>query len=567
MTPIQRTLLDNTTRYHLERLRTQTTDKFTVDKVPEWICKHTTINGEEFSFKDHEYQEKILSDTSRDIVIRKCSQVGMTEATLRQALALCSIQPHFTLIYTLPTASFAANLMTTRVDPIITDSEFLSELINKATDNSSVKQLGDSFLYLRGSASGNAPISIPADMITADEIDFSDLNIVEQYQSRLTHSPHKRKTKLSTPTQPNFGIDAEFQESRRHFNMVKCNHCTHYFIPDYYKHVKIPGFTGDLEDITRRSITTLRWNEAAVICPSCGKEPSLQVEHREWVCENPDENYIASGYQVSPFDAPNIITPAYLVEASTKYKRRSQFVNFNLGLPIQDSESTLLEEELRAAIVTREDLSGVSFVMGVDMGITCHIVIGAVLPDGRHLIVKCEQVHHTKIVERRRELAQTYWPRVTVVDAFPYTETVYRMQQQDSNLFAAVYVNKNSIETHSVADKEEDKDKAAEELRQVNINRNKAFDALMDAVRQGNILKMSDDQDDEWVTQLQDMKRIEKFSQHNELEYVWSKSKEGNDHYHQATLYSVTAGKMLGISHSRIFIPSVISSFRIKPKQ
>ncbi len=558
-------MLDSTTRNHLERLRSQTTDKFTVDQAPAWICKHTTINGEPYSFKDHEYQEKILSDTSQDIVVPKCSQVGLTEGSIRGALAGCAIQPYYTVIYTLPTASFAANVMTTRVDPVINNSEYLSDLIDKSTDNSGVKQLGDSFLYMKGSASGNAPISIPADELIHDELDFSDLGIIEQYQSRLTHSKHRRKKKFSTPTQPGFGIDAEFKESRRHFNMVKCGHCNHYFIPDFYKHVHVPDFKGSLEEVTKRMLSTLRWREAKVLCPHCGKEPSLQIEHREWVCENPTENFVAAGYQVTPFDAPNIITPAYLIEASTKYARRSQFDNYNLGLPRADSMSTLMEDELRAAIVSRAPLSGVSYVMGLDMGITCHAVIAAVLYDGTLLLVHCEQIHHSKVVERRQELAKKYWPRVTVVDALPYSETVYRMQGQDMNLFAAVYVNKNSIETHSVANKEEDKEKADLDLRQVNINRNKAFDALMDNLRQGNIKKMEDEHsDDLWVAQLQDMKRIQKFTQAQELEYVWSKSKDGNDHYHHATLYAATAAKMLGVSHHRIVLPSLVSTFKMK---
>src|SRR5690625_3083414 len=100
-------MLDTTTRNHLERLKSQTTNKFSVSQAPEWICNNTTINGMPFSFKDHEYQERILSDTSQDIVIKKCSQVGLTEASIRQALALRAIQPHYTLIYTLPTATFA----------------------------------------------------------------------------------------------------------------------------------------------------------------------------------------------------------------------------------------------------------------------------------------------------------------------------------------------------------------------------------------------------------------------------------------------------------------------------
>jgi len=557
-------MLDETTANHLERVRAQTVERFTPDRVPAWITRHTMIAGRPYSFRDHEYQEKILSDTSREIVIRKCSQVGLTEATLRQSVAICAIMPYVSVIYTLPTASLASTLMTTRVDPIINESAYLSELINKNTDNASIKQLGYSYLYMKGAASGNAPISVPSDVLIHDELDFSDLGIIEQYHSRLTHSQYKWKRKFSTPTQPNYGIDAEFQESRRHFNFVKCEHCNHYFVPDYYEHVRIPGYTGELRDITKRTLPGLRWRDAAVICPSCGKSPSLQIEHRHWVCENESDNYIAAGYQVSPFDAPNIVTLADLIHASTTYNRRSQFINYNLGLPVEDSEATLLEQELRAAIVPPAVVGSASYVMGIDMGATCHVVVAAMTPDGTLLIVHCEQVHYTKITERRAELARRYWPRMTVVDAFPYTETVYRMQAQDPNLFASIYVSRKSVETHRVTDNEEERDRAIPELRQVHVNRNRAFDWLMDALRAGNVKKVTDEQDGEWVTQMRDMKRLEVFVGMGETEYVWKKSKAGNDHYHNATLYAAIASRMVGISHNRIIVPRLLGSFKIK---
>lgn len=558
--------IDSTVANHLERIKSQTVERFSIEKIPEWICKNTFIEGERYSFKDHEYQERILRDTSQEVITRKCSQVGMTETSIRLALALCGVTPYYTCIYTLPTASFASNVMSTRVDPIITASAYLSEMVSKQTNNSEIKQLGDSFLYMKGSASGNAPISIPADHLIHDEIDFSDLEIIEQYQSRLTHSIYKRKHKLSTPTHPGYGIDEEFSNSRRHYNMVKCEHCNEVFIPSYYDHVKIPGFDGDLREITKRTLATIRWKEAEVFCPRCGRVPSLQAEHRLWVCENSEENFVAAGYQVSPFDAPNIISAAYLVEASTKYERRAQFVNFNLGLPMQDSETTLTAADLDNAIVQQGEVSGVSFVMGLDMGLLCHCVIAAVMPDGRLVIAHAEQIPLGQVMDRRKALASQYWPRMTVVDAYPYTETVMRMQQEDSNLFAAVYAEWRSIELHRVVDKEEQKDKGALELRQVNINRNKALDALMMDIRIQNVVKMRDESDALWKEQLQDMTRTQKFTASHELEYVWSKSKKGNDHFHHATLYASTAAKMLGVSHSRIVLPAFVSRFKMKKR-
>lgn len=558
---------------HLERLVYATVEKFTVDRIPAWIEKHTKINGKNYSFKDHEYQATILADTSREVVTRKCSQIGMSEASSRFALALTAVNPYYTVIYTLPSATVAANFMKTRIDPIVLGSEFLNGVRDRDLDNSEIKRFGDSYLYLKGCASTNAPISVPADHLIHDEVDFSSAEVISQYQSRLTHSPYKRKTLLSTPTFPNFGIDAEFRRSRRHFNLCRCNHCSHWFMPDYYENVQIRGFTGDLREINKRNIHKINWREAVLLCPSCGKVPDLGIENREYVCENPNDNYVAAGYQISPFDAPNIhlrnaenplSVAAFLVETSTKYEKLTDFVNFNLGLPAEDSDSTVTIDDVRRMIHSSEEPKGGdgTYVFGLDMGLNCHITVGKVLPDGHLDIVLAMPIRYTQIKEERRTLAQRFWPRLSVADNLPYTETINAMQKEDPNLYGAWNVPFRSMELFKVTDREEDSDKTAEELRQVHVNKNKALDALLADIRAGHVTKRSCPQDEEWVKQLTDMKRGKEFTKDQQIEYVWKKSPDGNDHYHHSLLYCYIAARMVRLTASGVAIRPRIRKFR-----
>ena len=320
---------------HMETLRTSSLKRYSAEMVPKWVCENTTIGGVPYSFVDHEYQERILGDVSTEINIRKCSQVGLSEAWARAALALVKIMRKYTVAYTLPTAHFAGSFAKTRVDPVIDGSKALREAVHKTMNNNEVKQFGESFLWLRGAASSNAPISIPCDHLIHDEVDFSDPEVLAQYLSRLNHSPYKRITKISTPTLPDFGIDKEFKASRRHFMFTKCTHCGEQYLPDYYKHVKIPGYNHDLKEITKATIHRLRWEEAALLCPKCGKVADLSPANREWVWENNAENHKAVGYQVAPFDAPKIVKMPYVVESSTKYSRRQDFDNFRLRIQRQ----------------------------------------------------------------------------------------------------------------------------------------------------------------------------------------------------------------------------------------
>ena len=389
---------------HVERVRTSVLVRHTAATIANWITRNTFYAGTPYSFHAHEYQEKILSDTSRDVSIRKCSQVGLSECSARNALGLVNVLSPYTVCYTLPTAKFAATFMKTRVDPVINASKVMRGNLNADNDNNEVKQFGDSWLYMRGAASSNAPISIPVDHLIHDEVDFSDQEVLGQYHSRLTHSPWKRSTRLSTPTLPKFGIDLSFQESRRHFNLCKCNHCNHFFIPDYYEHVRIPGFKEDLRTIRKQTLPRIRWEEAFVACPKCGKSPSLLPEHRHWVCENPTEKYIGAGYQVTPFDAPLIIMPSSLVEASTKYDRIQDFVNFNQGLPMEDSEATMSREDFLGVFVVGEAPSIGQMVMSADLGNLCHMAVGKVMTNDDILVVHTEIVPIGRFKDRYRAL-------------------------------------------------------------------------------------------------------------------------------------------------------------------
>lgn len=532
------------------------------ETICEFITTHTYLRGVPFSFDGHEYQERILRDKSQEIVIKKPAQIGISEISARLALAKSVLVNGWSTIYTLPSATAAQNFMKTRVDPIIASSPYLKELVSSDNDNSGVKQFGDSFLYLRGAQVDRQAISVPADLLITDEIDNSSQDVVTLYESRLQHSKYAMKVKLSTPTIPDFGIDLLFKESRRHYNFVKCQCCGHWFFPDYYEHVRIPDFTRDLDTIVKADFRKreFRWQEAYVACPHCGKPADLGPANREWVNENPEDNFVAAGYQCSPFDAPTIVKTSAIVKSSTEYKRQQDFRNQRLGEAMEDKEASFDLEELNRAIISTYPGGGFSYVMGLDMGLTCWATIGAVLPDSTLIIVHTEAIPLVNVRERRKELARQYRVRMTVVDSVPYTETVYSMQQEDSNLFASVYVEGKNVELYHIKERDQDPDKAKEGIRQVNIHRNRGFDYVMLELRTGRILKVSDDNDEVWTDQLRDQKRLKEYRQ-EEVVMVWKKTK-GNDHLHHSLLYMVIASKLLGVSAGALeSVPVVLGKF------
>ena len=551
---------------HLDRLSTAVLKRYTVSMMSKWVTENTFLGGQPYSYEGHEYQEAILSDTSVEVNVRKCSQVGVSEASARLALAAVSMLSPFTTAYTLPTAHFAGTFTKTRIDPIIDGSRALRSSIHKTTDNNEIKRFGDSYLYVRGAASSNAPISIPCDMLIHDEYDFCDPEVLTQYISRLTHSKWRMIRRFSTPTLPGYGVDKAFQESRRFYNLCQCNHCNNWFIPDYYKHVKIPGFTGELRQINKQTLTRIEWQKAELHCPKCGKVPSLMPEHREYVCENPDDAYVAAGYQVSPFDAPTIITASYLVKTSTNYERQQDFQNFGLGLPAEDSEATLLRSDFDS--VFQNVIPGsVDYVMGVDVGNVYHFVIAGVDGYGNLLVVHTEQVPMRQARQRYHELHQQWRVVCAVIDSGPHAETVMALQDEDENLFASVYVRSKSLLTHTVVDREQEESEGKEFVRQVNVNRSRAFDGYMLALREGKVHMLNSAERELIIAHHCSMKRVKLFDNDSgEMSFTWQKT-DGQDHYHHACLYAWVASKIRGVGRTTIALPTAgVFSFRLRQK-
>jgi len=549
---------------HLQRVKAQTVSSYSLAMIADWVSEHTFLRGEPYNYHNHEFQEYILRDKSREKYVRKCSQIGLSELSIRWTVAVLHVLPSSTIIYTLPTATFAKSFVKTRVDPLIQTSPTLSNSVSSTADNSEIKRFNDSFLYIKGTVGQNAAISVPADGIVNDEVDFSDPGVMSTYHSRLTHSRWKLRLRLSTPTVAKYGISADFDASRRHWNFVKCSRCGFFFLPDYFEHVKIPGFTGDLREINQDNLHKYRVPEAHLACPSCGGAPDLSPAHREWVIENPDDTYEAAGFQIQPFDAPQVISCADLVISSTKYRRYVDFINFNLGLPAEDKDTTLTKADVDACYVRGEKPGFTTHVMGLDMGLMCHAMVAGVDSDGRLVVVHTEVIPVSRVRERKVELARQYRVSITVMDTQPYVETVLALQDQDPNLYGSIFVTSKGIEAYTLKQKEKDADEGQLDIRQLNVNRNRALDVIMDFVRSGNLVFVEDGNRDTVTAHLQDMKRIKNFTSDDEISFTWQKSSKGDDHFHFALLYTWLAMQLRGVSRGMIMIPSYVGSFKVK---
>jgi hypothetical protein len=537
---------------HLARLRTAVDETYDLSQIPKWITDHTRLKGSPYSFKDHEFQEKVLSDTSRVVNVSKIAQVGMSECMARWLLGVCEVFPGFGAIYTLPFAGDAEGFCRTRVDPIIASSPRLKTALNPKLNSAEVKQFHESLLYFRGTNGKTQAISTPADAIMSDEIDRSDPDILKQFTSRLKHSSYALRRNFSTPTVPGWGISLEMETSRRFRNLCKCDHCANWFLPSYFEHVKIPGYSKSLRELNKGNIHHVRYQEAALLCPFCGKAPSLAPQHRAWVQENPNDAYDAAGYYISPFDAPAFNTPAKLTYSSTEYGKYSEFMNQELGLTSEDSSEALTLQDLNDAKTSTDLFNSSAHCMGIDMGLTCHISIGRLDYTGTLFVVYRQEALIGELEDTVLALKKKFRVINTVVDAMPYTDTVIRMQRKDKNLYGASYNTAKNAPIYEIKKHDGDASNGRMPLSIAKIRNNEGFEELLGMFKSREVKIYIQEQaiDERADRHYLDMRRVQLYDENMDLSFQWKKSKTAQDHFFHSLLYLLAACRLRGVSTS-----------------
>ena len=360
-----------------------------LDKV---VTKYGYVHAKPYSFVDHEYQIEIIRDTRSRISVRKCSQVGMSELMVQKILALAATLQHVRIIFTLPTKDMAMAFSKDRFDGAIDQSEFYSGLVEKASNSASQKKIGSCMLYITGSFGANSAISIPAEIIVSDEEDFSNDAVLGKLNSRLRHANmvdehgnRGMRLRFSTPTVEDYGVDLGFQMGHQAYYMVRCCHCEHWVLPDFFHDFIIPGLDRSILEISRDDLKNpfLKFQDSWIKCPDCGKDLQsslLDPARRQWVAKRPD--VWDHSYQVYPWDVPKYNPPASIIKQLGDYPLKSDFYNFVIGLPYSDSENTFIvseEHRLRASVVDiwfyQQATIRAQTVAGMDVGKTCHFVV------------------------------------------------------------------------------------------------------------------------------------------------------------------------------------------------
>jgi Phage terminase large subunit (GpA) len=549
---------------HLAAVSDGARDVYSLNNLSTWIEKYVYLEGKRMDMSgNYVFQKHIVNNTSRVVNTLKSAQIGLTTVTQAYLLAALATQKKCNVIYALPSASDAAKITTTKLNPLIYGSPQLKALISSETDSVELKKIGNNFLFTRGSKSETAALSISADILVVDELDRCDPDTVKQFRSRLQASQLGLIKQFSTPTITGVGISKEAEASKRYRSFATCTHCGHKWLPDYSLDMRVPGYGKDLSELDKHNIIDTNWRDAYWSCRKCGKDPQMTAQNVEWVCENPEQNYEASTYYVGPIACNQVLRPAYIVRTSTEFATRAEWKNQVLGIEAEDSNEQITAQDVDKALVQADLASSDTTFFGADIGLTCHVSITRFTSDGTMLVVHREAVPVAIFLEKRAELIRKYRCVVSVHDAFPYTPLISSITDFDPNAYGADFNIGKSVELFTVKQQEPDAEAGKLNLRLVKINRTRAFDELMELFKKSKIVIAKGQDDDKLKSHILSMKRVQGF-RGDEMVYVWEKT-SGDDHYFFAMMYSYIAYRLRG-TYTGAFgsIGSLVSKFKVK---
>ena len=359
-----------------------------------------------------------------------------TELQIRKALGFLVRNQGTSLIFSLPTEDMFKRISKARVKPLVDkDAVFNSKYDreNKAVRSADMMQFGQSFLYLVP-AIESAATSIDADIVMNDEIDLSDQKMITLFNSRLQGSKIAISQRFSTPTFPNFGIDLDYQASDQHEYPCQCSSCNHYNFPKFNrKFMNIPGLPDEIRELHKITVDmqdVLDLENAYVMCEKCGAALDLNnTDRRQWVAKYPSRSQNSRGYKITPFVTARL-DPKYIIKSLWNYQKTEftrGFFNTVLGEAYADGSIQIPREMIEQCMTTHIGTMACGHSdkvwVGIDMGQTCHIIIGKG-PDVDHLhIIDMLSVHVDDVVEKVREICKLYNVCGGSVDRHPYEPT------------------------------------------------------------------------------------------------------------------------------------------------
>lgn len=397
-----------------------------------WIMHNELkLSHGKYKLAGHEYQAAWLQEMAREQCFIKGAQIGATEVlVLRTLHGMIHGRYKQGSLYLFPTRDDVRDFSKARFDPLIAENDFIGGHV-QSTDAQNIKRIGQGFLYLRGARStksiggkksSSQLKSIPVDRIVFDEMDEIESEMIELAEERVSHSDVKEQIYLGTPTIPDYGIDAKYQESDQRVWMIRCGKCSKETSLD----LEFPNCLRKMPDGTVQRV-----------CVHCQTE--LNPRNGQWVAQYPSRDLV--GWWISQLNS-TYIDPARILKLyeDPPYGDLSEVMNSKLGRAYIPAENRLSESEVYACckndpMLMRHD--GPT-CMGVDVGKELNVIIAERTTRSSLKVVKAVRVESFNDLH---DLARDFNVKSAVIDLKPEIRKVREFQRQETfSCFACDYV-------------------------------------------------------------------------------------------------------------------------------
>ncbi|HWW60413.1 MAG TPA: phage terminase large subunit family protein, partial [Thermoanaerobaculia bacterium] len=157
--------------------------------------------------------ERIVTkrESNSQVTTVKAEQIGYTTFAIGFAVWLVATA-HYNTAYFLPNDDFAKEWGMTKLNPIVDESPYLSQLVaDGAVDRGVLKDFAGKFLYLLGLHKLSGATSRPNDFQVSDEVDLTSERVRKWKRGRMRHSELRCELDFSAPYAQNSGIDLRYQ--------------------------------------------------------------------------------------------------------------------------------------------------------------------------------------------------------------------------------------------------------------------------------------------------------------------------------------------------------------------
>lgn len=315
-----------------------------------WAQAHRTIGGKRLKFYSYRdlrahrpWSVAILDDMHRRIVVKKARQLGVTEIMMGMKLLYTALMVPTTTIYTMPIWSKAREHARDRFDVLgkkSSMSRLSDQMLSRIADWRSVltkkfyPRFGGGVSTVMFTGSGNETLgeSTAADVLYFDEFDKMSQFVIAAFEKSLGASSFGHVRKFSTPTFPNHGVSAVYEQSDKKVWMYKCPRCGKW---QYLTLDNIAQRSGPMSLMQRLEnhdpSASVPDGTFDYVCIKCRRSFNRQKAKAHWVAEK-NHTCEYSGYYISQLDAVWITPDALMRDMRDLKPGKRPFYNYDLGL-------------------------------------------------------------------------------------------------------------------------------------------------------------------------------------------------------------------------------------------